>query len=351
MNLGLIARADNSGLGVQSWEFHRHMNPAKTMVIDVSREATGDTVRGCSKDTDLSRYPADSIVVDGWVPSRAQVDEFLDGLDVVFTMETPYYHKLYDLACERGIKTVLQYNWEFLDAAYQPTLLAAPTTWHYDDVHARKMLLPVPIATDRFPYREMNTPARRFLHVAGRPATLDRNGTMDLLRALRFVHADIELTIATQLDGGFSANIAQARLDGWLPPNVTVRRADTREWDYWEIYRRHDVLVLPRRYGGLCLPAQEAIGAGMPVIMPAISPNIDWLPPEWLVPAARVETFRAKRKIDVYSANLHHLAERIELFADSASFMERAVNNANNIARKKTWDAMKFAYRQTLEAL
>jgi hypothetical protein len=27
MRLGLIARADNSGLGMQTWEFYNHMKP------------------------------------------------------------------------------------------------------------------------------------------------------------------------------------------------------------------------------------------------------------------------------------------------------------------------------------
>jgi hypothetical protein len=33
--------------------------------------------------------------------------------------------------------------------------------------------------------------------------------------------------------------------------------------------------VMPRRYGGLCLPAQEAMGAGLAVAMSDTSPNTD----------------------------------------------------------------------------
>ena len=36
MKLGLIARADNTGLGMQTWEFYRAMKPEKTLVVDIS---------------------------------------------------------------------------------------------------------------------------------------------------------------------------------------------------------------------------------------------------------------------------------------------------------------------------
>ena len=34
MRLGLIARADNRGLGQQTWAVQRNLQPAKTMVVD-----------------------------------------------------------------------------------------------------------------------------------------------------------------------------------------------------------------------------------------------------------------------------------------------------------------------------
>ena len=36
MKLGLIARMDNTGLGVQTTEFYKNMYPDKTMVVDIS---------------------------------------------------------------------------------------------------------------------------------------------------------------------------------------------------------------------------------------------------------------------------------------------------------------------------
>jgi hypothetical protein len=43
--------------------------------------------------------------------------------------------------------------------------------------------------------------------------------------------------------------------------------------NYLDQYKDGDVLVIPRKYGGLCLPMQEALAHGIPVIMPDIEPN------------------------------------------------------------------------------
>ena len=80
MRLGMIARADNSGLGIQTYEFARHMKPQKTLVINVGHLA--NTTSHCNKSTHLDRFPG-SIVHRGWEPSAKTIATFLDGLDVV----------------------------------------------------------------------------------------------------------------------------------------------------------------------------------------------------------------------------------------------------------------------------
>lgn len=36
MKIGLLARSDDVGLGVQSLEFYRHMHPDKVLVVDMT---------------------------------------------------------------------------------------------------------------------------------------------------------------------------------------------------------------------------------------------------------------------------------------------------------------------------
>src|SRR5581483_7515404 len=71
--------------------------------------------------------------------------------------------------------------------------------------------------------------------------------------------------------------------------------------NYEDIYKKGSVLVLPRKYGGNCLPMNEALSAGMPVIMSNISPQADFLPDKWLVDAKESDIeFVPRVKIPVF---------------------------------------------------
>ena len=343
MRLGLIARADGSGLGTQTLELYRHLSPHRTLVIDVGHLHNSTT--HCNKATYLDRYPG-AMVCRGWQLGGQQLVEFLRGLDVVVTCETPYGPDLIPLARRMGVRSVICPNYEFLDRSHRPDLWAAPSLWHWDEIPEPKIHLPVPIALDRFGDRRPsgapkwqgdaarcpNKGPRHFLHLVGRPAIHDRNGTPDVLAALRHVKSDIRLTVKCQ-DVNY---LAQLRIHAHVPPNVEliVDSSDTR--DYWDNYRVGDVMILPRRYGGLCLPVNEALGAGMPVIMTDISPNNQWLPAEWLVPATKTAEFMACNRVDVHQADSVALAARIDLFAsDEASTLRRRralMNSPTNTA-------------------
>ena len=56
--------------------------------------------------------------------------------------------------------------------------------------------------------------------------------------------------------------------------------------DQWRLYAGFNALIMPRRYGGLCLPMNEALTSGLPVIMSNTSPNDAVLPGDWLVHGA-----------------------------------------------------------------
>lgn len=350
--IGLIARADNTGLGTQSWEFHRHLNPAKTLIVDF----THTSASGKDLTVHPERFPGNTTIVTG-PPDTNTLIEFLDGLDSVFTMETPYNFALYTLARQRGIQTVLQANWEMLaylqDGEHQqhvPDILALPSTWHLAEATHRfgdRMTvshLPVPIPTDRFDDVKMPLTASRFLHVAGYPAVADRNGTRDLLAALPHVRAEVTITLTCQrpgyLGGLMTANVS--------PPNVTLVIETTTHNDYWGLYAGHHALILPRRYGGLCLPVNEALGAGMPVLMPDISPNHDWLPPDWLTPARQVDTIYTKIPIDVHLSDPVELAARIDRLATDEDFYGHARRQARFLADIHSWTSLLPHYQEVL---
>lgn len=337
MRLGLIARADSRGLGIQTKAFHDNMAPAKTLVVDCPS----------AKPLPIRRdwYPGAT-----WIkglPALPDLRTWLDGLDVVYTAETGYTPALWTEARRLRVKTVLHANYEFLDPTDKPSLWAAPSLWHIDDFPASRIHLPVPIDTRRFDFSRPNQgAAQRFLHIVGRPAIHDRNGTADLIAALQHVTTNIRVTIKCQDPEYVAPLLRNAR----IPGNVELLASAGDTENYWDNYRAHDVLLMPRRFGGLCLPAQEAIGAGMPVVMPDISPNNTWLPAEWLIPAKAAGSFVAKQRIDYYTTDTRALAAKIDQLATDPEFFGEARNTAGELRQQLSWDTLAPLYRDTLAA-
>lgn len=344
LKLGLIARQDNSGLGIQTWEAYNHLHPSKTMVVDFTAYK------------DMKQYPEryqDALTVHG-IPDFQQTREFLKDLDLVFTCETPYSYHFLETARQMGVKTIIQPNYEFSGWIKNPTLprpdlFVIPSRWHYDEFPEPKVYLPVPIATEHFKPNTSES-ATRFLHIAGWPAANDRNGTRDLLEALKQVKSNIEMTIFCQKPD-YLVNTVRGNQ---LPRNVRLIMQNIGPDNYWEIYDNQDVLVMPRRYGGLCLPVNEAFGAGLPVIMPDIEPNNKWLPKEWLYKADLDFTFQPGRlgsPIDVYKSDPEQLAKMIDKFASSRDFYTDSKTVASQIAEDHSWEKLLPLYQKTFSGI
>lgn len=330
--LGLIARADNRGLGQQTWAVYRNLKPAKTLVVDCPSMQP--------LKTRFDRFP-DATIVHG-IPDQEQIRDFLHGLTAVYTAETGYTPHLWAEAEQSGVKTVLHANYEFLDRRDRPTVWAAPSLWHFDDFPAGTVHLPVPVETDRFPDTGKSSTAKHFLHVVGRPAIHDRNGTADLLQALPHVKSTITVTVTCQQSGyvGKLMNDHHIR----IPSNVTLNVNSVDAENYWDNYRGVDAVILPRRFGGLCLPANEAIGAGIPVIMPNICPNSRWLPEDWRIHATLAGEFRAKQHIQFYRTDPILLANKIDQLAQDQHFYSESLTAAQKLRAELSWDTMKPVY-------
>lgn len=334
MRLGLIARADDRGLGVLTWEFHRHLAPASTLVV---REP-GAEARGFLPH--LDRYPGAAVVTydQGTLPEQPTRD-WLDGLDVVYSAETFYDQRLTGWAAAAGVATVLHTMPEFHSPAMAtPTVLWAPTPWRLDQLPPAR-LVPVPVAADRFP---LTAPARdgqlRVLHTAGHRAAADRNGTTALLTALRMVRQPMTVRLLTQ--DPHLPTIRPAR-------GVTLQSEPGGRTDYWGLYADADVLALPRRYGGLCLPTQEAMAAGLAVVMADCPPNGWW--PTLRVPASpRGELNTPCGPVPIYSTNPRGLARTLDSLALDGDVL--AGHQAASVAwaRAHTWEALAPLYQAEL---
>ncbi len=341
MRIGLIARIDNTGLAVQTQDFARHMNPAAVLAVDTrhwGRTLNPDAIPGCT----LWRTPAPNTEP---VSDRV-VDQFLDQVDVVWTAETPYNYYLFSEAERRGIPTVLHFNYEFLDHMAhrdlpRPTVFAAPTRWHIGDVRsrlgtARIEHIPVPIDTKRFPFA-LRKDASKILHTVGTGTGEDRNGTKLLIEALKRVETPIELIIRSQVPLG------------GMPKGVTVKVGTVS--DPADLYADEGVYVMPRRFGGLCLPMHEALACGMPVVGHDREPERDLLPVDWLVKARRTSTLQTRALIGMWESDPTDLALRLDSMYRNPDIVEQWSVKAGCIAEGLSWERRKPEYESFLASL
>lgn len=359
MRLGLVARADNTGLGNQTWEFYRHMKPAKTMVVDIGH------LNGNKQFPE--RYPHNAVFIKGF-PNQGDIRSFLEGLDVVFFAESPYNHAFYSIAREMGVKTATQYNYEFFDwfkypELPNPDMLIAPSRWHYGEVdkwakdhNVKHVYLHCPVDRQKLPFKP-RTQAKRFLHLAGKAAAYDRNGTETVIDASKFIGSDVEIVVHFQGEQGLGHQATNTIADYLhrLERNGNKEKIKLVQKDYdnyEDIYGEYDVLLLPRRYGGNCLPLNEALSSGMIVFMPDIEPNNHWLPPHWLLPAQKIGQFEPRAIVDIYGVNPKDLAERIDWFANnSAGVIEMESRVADALAKQIDWEVMREMYIKELSLL
>lgn len=309
--LGIIARSDlGSGLQSQTYALCRMLKPSRVMLVN-SKSFNNSDPRP-------EMYDGFNVqMTQGW-PTNLECNRFVKGLTHVITAETAYNPKLYDLARLNGVKVFTQLNWEFLDHLVNPRQpkpyrWLMPSHWHLDEMKSlfsNTVYLPPPVFPSDFKSaREENfnkIGRRKFVHVMGRVATHDRNGTFDLVEALKYSTEDFELVIRSQHD---IPEYTQAAMD----PRITFDIRNVS--DPQDLYRGFDLMIMPRRYGGLCLPMNEALISGLPVVMSNITPNREILPKEWLVPATKTGTFMARTKIDVHSSDPVSLGKRLDWFA------------------------------------
>lgn len=338
MKVGLIARGEDRGLGIQSWEFARAMQPERVLLIDM-----GELARGFPCHAD--RYPGATVVhyEAGQLP-EGQVREWLDGLDVVFSAETLYDWRLAGWAEEVGCASVVQLNPEFMrpveELPSRPTAWWAPTPWRLEFLPPETRVVPVPVAGDRFALKppERDGPIR-LLHVVGHRAAADRNGTAILLQALTRARGPLRAVLTSQ-DARLPACRARRGVE------VSAHVGSVR--DYWHLYEGFDLMVLPRRYGGLCLPVQEAMAAGLAVVMSDAEPQRSTWPVTVIRSAAGSPIRCPAGRLPLVHTEPRALAQELDRLAGGPEALRTAQEASVGWARANTWDALRPLYEAEL---
>ena len=331
MRLGIIARSDNTGLGNQTRELVKMLNPNKILLIDSSH------FNGNEQHPEwYSEYNVKTTKYG--MASKEEASEFLDGLDVVISCEIFYHNSFIIMAKKRKVKTILQYNYEFLDYLVNPDvelpdILIAPSLWNFEDVvkkfsdRAKVIHLPPPTSVELFANAKninISKTHKKILHIGGKAAVKDRNGTNTVIEMLNYSKADYELVIKSQTPLDIKCDDPRLTIDTSNP--------ETRE----SLYEGYDAMILPRRYAGLCLPMNEALLASLPVFMTNISPNNSILPEQWLVDSKKIDRLMTRTMLDVYEGDAKMLAKLVDDYYSSDIFLNKSkafdigINNFSN---------------------
>jgi glycosyltransferase involved in cell wall biosynthesis len=328
MRLGLIARADDGGLGSLTQEFARHLKVDRALVVDLGHKARGVTryerIQTVVEDVRSTGHP---------IPDE-EIEWLVKDLDVVYTAETPYSPNLFAIAKEYKCRVVLHAMPELLKSEHEDCEVWLPTDWHADRIkHSR--IIPVPIALDRFVYKQRGY-ISTMLHIAGE-AMLDRNGTDLLMQALPLVQTSLKLIMA--------GSQMPRRVYG----NVLVESRPPVK-NYWENYTEDiDLLVMPRRYGGLSMPVQEAAACGIPTLMLDLPPQRDW--PVLKVPSqSHARARMAGGTFEVYSTSPEVLAQAIDAACSPKNIFDIS-EAARNWAVELGWLSWIDIYNKSLDAL
>lgn len=343
MTLGLVARADQRGIGIMTGEFHRHMNPDKVLIVSHGRweqnfnqYASADWCRVVDLDLkDLSL-------------NEATCREFLDGLDVVYCVETLYDWRFKQWAEDAGCEVVIHgmpelYSTRDHDAGRpHPDVWLWPTDWMTDGgVLPYGPIVPVPCVEREVTARPADDDGPlRVLHVAGVRAAGDRNGTLTMMEALRYVREDVHVRFTIQDPNGLPTHLPK------LPPNVHVD-VHRNVADRWSIYHDRHVLVSPRHFGGLSLPVLEAMSCGLAICMTDVEPNRQW--PIHPIPITSMDGQRCPYGY-VPSANIsaRHVAQQIDHLARDRRNLAYLQGRAKGWADSHSWTVLKPLYDEVL---
>ena len=306
MKLGIVVRADDTGLGNQTHELVKMLDPDRILLIDSSTFHSKNNQH-------YEWYEGRNVVVSKGFPDNKTLLKFFDGLKVVISCETFYNKNFVILARKKRIKTILQYNFEFLDHLSNdnlvlPDVLLAPSLWRFDEVEekfgSRCLVTYLPPPTDEKLFnknKDINKKrSNRLLHVGGKAAIYDRNGTNSVIDMLKYSKQDYQVILKSQT--ALDINSSDERIV--ISQGNEINRED--------LYSGYDAMILPRRYAGLCLPMNEALMSGLPVFMTDISPNNLILPKEWLARSEFVKDFMARVGVKLYNSDPESLAEIVD---------------------------------------
>lgn len=280
-----------------------------------------------SRENNWHWYPRESVV--------ASYEALLEECDTLLFFETPFDWSLIPKAREKGVKTVLMPMYECTNfpIPYRPDRVICPSLLdlrYYGEGREDTLFLPVPVEAT---WKERQR-ARIFVHNAGNGGLGGRNGTKELLTAMKWVKSDIQLLIRTQ-SGEVTSD----------DPRVAIHRGQLPKED---LYAYGDVFIFPEKFNGLSLPLQEAFASGMMVMAGDRFPINTWLPTEPLIPVSGYTKEQLAVELDCAIIKPEDIASAIDSWFDKD--IRKFSQLGKTFNKNYSWKALREKYEEVLSA-
>lgn len=357
LRIGSIVFAVDMGIGILAKDFFDNGVVTDVMVVRHGKRPERD-----------DWYPeAERISNLAFCGNWQKMEDLCRQVDVMLFFETPFRWELINYCRSIGKKTVLMPMFECMPKVlpHQPDLFLCPSlldlsyypSLEWDEVdgteikYQRSVYLPVPVDV---PWRQ-RTRAEVFVHNAGHGGLKGRNGTRELLEAMRFVESPVKFIIRSQepldipLALGYSVTTTHSKVVEY-GDKVYDYRIGTFPRD--TLYDEGDVFMFPEKFNGLSLPLQEARAAGMLVMSTDRFPMNAWLPRCSLIPKSGVKTNSVSPRCNDFEEAIidpRDIAAAIDQWY-GADIAQHSLNG-REWARENSWEVLKPKYLNLLEEL
>lgn len=359
MRVGSLVYATDQGLGYLAKAFYDHGVVTDVFVVEHAHHINRHR----------EWYPsAPSCPIKKLGRERRDVEKFIDSVDVLLFFETPFDWGLIEYARMKGKRTFLMPMYECTPAKLpaEPDFFLCPSLLDLRYFPKRSCFIPVPIEVKATCRRcsglgfvpivddnsklcphcqglgttdgwKLRTKAEVFVHNAGHGGLRNRNGTGELIDAMKYVKSPIRLILRSQ-----------KRLQWAVEYKRVEVRIGTAARE--ELYEEGDVFVFPEKFNGLSLPLQEAYASGMLVLATDRYPNNQYLPHTPLIPSAGSTEQRIGPAYNVFN---EAIVRPQDIAAKIDEWHGRSIESYSQLGRiwgeGYSWSALKPRYLEVLE--
>lgn len=312
MKIGSLVFATNQGLGVLAKDFYDngiidyvYVQPHKT------RETNYD-----------------------WYPDRKTLEELMELCDGFLFFETHFYNEFIHEAVKRGKKLFMMpmYECSIYPFPVKYDKVICPSRLDYDFYPKENRIFEYVPIPDWIEWKQRKV-AKHFIHNAGHGGLAGRNGTQELIDAMKYVESPIRLTIRTQ-SRKFKCSDSRVSIT-----NATLPKE--------KLYDSGDVFIFPEKFNGLSLPLQEAYASGMGIMSTRRYPIDMWLPNDLMIEPSGFEDVQSVRKIKVAKIDPQEIAKTID------KWYGKDISNYSRMGKEwgkyHSWDYLKSKYLDICE--